>query len=259
MSSTTSPQGYGKIGRYLAGRPSAAGKLPGRHRHPREPRAQPVHRGRRAAARRGRLPRARARRADAGRRVSGRRREGARAVQRKLDPGKMMEDFVGGGRLSEGASRVHRQGRRRRLLLRRRHREPAGGALSGSRRGGAVLRPPADGGGRREDQGAAAHSLRRARRAHQRGLAGVRGGAEGESRHSTTDSSTTACNHGFHNDTTPRYDKAAASSRGTARSSSSTRRCAEGRRVARRLSRIVPAWRRRPRSAPGRNAMRRFA
>ena len=42
----------------------------------------------------------------------------------------------------------------------------------------ALLRPAGAGGGRRADRGAAATPLRRARHPHQRGLAGLRGGAE---------------------------------------------------------------------------------
>ena len=68
----------------------------------------------------------------------------------------------------------------------------------------------AGGRGRREDQGAAADPLRGQRRAHQRRLAGLRGGAEGGQRQVPGVTSIRAPQHGFNNDTTPRYDEAAA-------------------------------------------------
>ena len=76
--------------------------------------------------------------------------------------------------------------------------------------GGAVLRQRAAVGGRAEDQGAAAHPLGGDRRAHQRRVAGLRGGAEGGQRRATSATSIPGTQHGFNNDTTPRYDEAAA-------------------------------------------------
>ena len=77
-----------------------------------------------------------------------------------------------------------------------------------------------------EDQGAAADPLRRERRAHQRRLAGLRGGAEGRRTCATTAFIYPGTQHGFNNDTTPRYDEAAAKLAWSARSSSSTSTCA---------------------------------
>ena len=63
--------------------------------------------------------------------------------------------------------------------------------------------------GRAQHQGAAAASLRRERRAGQRRLAGVRDGAQGQ-QISYEAYVYPGTQHGFNNDTTPRYDKAAA-------------------------------------------------
>ena len=127
-----------------------------------------------------------------------------------LDPAKRTEDLLAAVPLSEVAAGMQRPGRRRRLLLRRRHREHDGRSLSRSRGGGAVLRRATERRGHREDQGAAAHPLRGPRRAHRRRMAGVR------RRRSTANHVRyqaymyPGVNHGFHNDTTPRYDEAAA-------------------------------------------------
>ena len=59
------------------------------------------------------------------------------------------------------------------------------------------------------DQGAATHPLRRERRAHQRDVAGIRDGAESSrspyEMHTYPDT-----HHGFHNNSTPRYNEKAA-------------------------------------------------
>src|SRR5436190_5966717 len=77
---------------------------------------------------------------------------------------------------------MHGQGRRGGLLLRRRDRQHDGRADPGSRRRIAVLWWTAERRGRGQDQSAAPASLRGARRAHQRRLARLRGGAQGERR-----------------------------------------------------------------------------
>ena len=111
--------------------------------------------------------------------------------------------------LAQGAARDQRQGRRGRLLLRRRHGQLPGDARarSGGRR--RVLRQRAEPRGRAEDQGRAADSVGRSGRAHQRELAGVRGGAEGGQR-ALRAPPVSRTQHGFNNDTTPRFDAAAA-------------------------------------------------
>ena len=134
--------------------------------------------------------------------------EKGRELQSSVDPAKLMEDFFAGYGISRPPA-VDRQGRRRRLLLRRRRRQRAGGRLPGARRRRAVLRPPARRGGRSGDPGAAHAAVRRARRAGERRLAGLRGGAEGNGKTYEVYFYDGA-NHGFHNDTTPRYDAAAA-------------------------------------------------
>ena len=164
--------------------PRAAGEADGqaarRAGRPREPRPQSAHRGRRAAPRAGRLHRLRARRAVPAGRLSRRRGQGARAV-REARPGEDPRRLRRRGRLAEGAAR----------------RAPARSAWSASATAAAIAnllatRVPdlggavpfygsaAEAGGRPQDQGAAAHPLRRERRAHQRRLAGLRGGAEGQ-------------------------------------------------------------------------------
>ena len=152
------------------------------HRDPREPRPEPVRRGRRAPLRRRQLHRLRAGRPDLGRRLPGQRRAGRGQVPR----GQRAEDDGGLRRLGELAAHqpgVHRQDRRDRLLLRRRHRQPAGGAArQGSRRRRAVLRPAAGRGRRAEDHGADPGALRRSEDRHRRRHRHrtVRGGDEGE-------------------------------------------------------------------------------
>ncbi len=88
-----SPQGSGTMRGYLARPAGRFGQAPGRRRHPREPRPQSVHRGRRAPAGARRVRRVRARRADAGRRLSRQRGKGGAALC-ALDPAKRTEDLV---------------------------------------------------------------------------------------------------------------------------------------------------------------------
>ena len=134
----------------------------------------------------------------------------ARELFPKLDQAKTREDFVAAAELAESASRMHRQDRRRRLLLRRRHRQHAGDAHAGSGRGRAVLRQRSR---PREDVPKIKAPLlihyAGERRADQRGLAGLRGSAEG-AQGALRGFIYAGAQHGFNNDTTPRYDEASA-------------------------------------------------
>ena len=178
-----SPQGYGKMqglsGAAGQGRRQAAGRA-GRAR---EPRAEPAHRGHRPARRPRQLRGLRARRADAAGRLP-RRRRGR------------------GPRRSSPSSSSPRPARTwwRRPGSSSTHAECTGKlGVVGFCYGGGICNflatrvpelvaavpfyggPPA-GRGRAEDQGPDAHPLRRHRRAHQRRLAGLRGGAQGRRR-----------------------------------------------------------------------------
>ena len=140
---------------------------PGGARGAREPRAQPLHRGRGAPHREGRVPRLRAGRALLDRGLSGHRRGGTRdAILARPRPahGGLLRRL----RVPPRPRRQHGPGGLRRLLLRRRRVQRARGGLPRPRGLRAVLRPPAGGGGRACDRGAADDPLRRARRAHQR-------------------------------------------------------------------------------------------
>ena len=181
-----------------------------RARRPREPRPQSVHRRRRAAARDRELHRVRAGRSDVGRRLSGRRREGRGGVP----PGERPEDDRGLRRrraVAEGASRLHRQDRRRRLLLRRRHRATSwrcGCPISArpspfygrqpSAEDAAKIKAPLllhyAGNDQGVNRGHGRRTRRRSRRTTKPTTAYIYEGTQ----------------HGFHNDTTPRYDEAAA-------------------------------------------------
>ena len=121
-----------------------------------------------------------------------------------------MQDFVAVGEVARREPGVERQAGRRRLLLRRRGREPARGAAPRARRGRGLLRPPADRGGRAEDQGASPAPLRRQRSSSS--TAGIPAfeaalKANGKAYELYVYQ---GAQHGFHNDTTPRYDEAAA-------------------------------------------------
>ena len=136
--------------------------------------------------------------------------EEGREMQAQIDGAKLMEDFFAGYEFLRDHDDIDRQGRLRRLLLWRRRLQCARRGLSRPRRVGAVLRPPARRRRRARDPGAADAALCRARRAHQRGLAGLRGRAEGARQGILSVHFYPDVNHGFHNDTTPRYDEAAA-------------------------------------------------
>ena len=117
--------------------PRAAGerlRQAARHaRRPREPRSQPAHRGHRAAARARQLPRVRAGRARARSADIPGDEDKARELFPKLDQAKTREDFVAAAAYLKAPAGVHGQDRRGRILLRRRHREHAGDAAAGSR------------------------------------------------------------------------------------------------------------------------------
>ena len=89
-----SPEGNGTV-QGLMVRPPGARSASGGAGGPREPRPQPLHRGRGAAARQGRLPRTGAGRAHLARRLSRQRREGPRdAVE--VDPAKLLAGLLRG-------------------------------------------------------------------------------------------------------------------------------------------------------------------
>ena len=162
-----SPQGIRATMRGYFARPATATRqAAGRRRHPREPRPQSVHRGRRAPARRRELRRVRARRADAGRRLSGRRGKGARKCSRGSTQRSVPRTCSPQCRSLKSRPECNGKRRRRRLLLRRRHRQPDGRRAFPTSprpcRSTAASRAPTT---VREDQGAAADSLRRGRRA----------------------------------------------------------------------------------------------
>ena len=205
------------------------GQAARRARHPREPRAEPVHRGRRAAICRRELHRLRAGRPDLGRRVSRQRRRGRREVpvgERPEDDRRLRRL----GEMAEGAAGKQRQARRRRLLLRRRHREPAGrAARQRSQRRRAVLRPSAERRGCGEDHGAADAAVRRRVHRHGRRTPASRRSrprsrpTTRRTRSSNTRARSTASTTTRRRATTKRRP----SSRGSGRSSSSTRTCAD--------------------------------
>ena len=88
-----SPKGNGSIKGYLVRPANASGKLAGLLVVPRKPRPQSLHRGCRAAAGGRQFHGAGARRADLGRRLPGRRREGREAVptsRRRQDAGRFL-------------------------------------------------------------------------------------------------------------------------------------------------------------------------
>lgn len=66
-----------------------------------------------------------------------------RALQQKVDPVKLMNDFFCGGRVYGEASTGDGEGRYHRFLLRRRRQQRGGGRHSRAGLRGAVLRPPA--------------------------------------------------------------------------------------------------------------------
>ena len=219
-----SPKGYGKMRGYLAQPAKAAGKLPA---------VLVIHENRglnphiEDIARRLALDNFVAFAPDALFPLGGYpgNEDKAREVFPTLDQAKTREDFVDGNRLAQGPARNQRQGRRRRLLLRRRHGQLPGDAPARPRGRRGVLRQLTERRGRAQDQGRARDSVRRDGRAHQRELAGVRGGAEGGQRalrapplsRARSTASTTTRRRGS---TPPRP-----SSRGSARSRTSTSIC----------------------------------
>ena len=96
-STVQSPQGNGSIKGVLRAAGEGERQAARRPRHPREPRPQPVRRGRRAPLRRRELHRLRARRPDLGRRLPGQRRAGRGEVPR----GQRAEDDGGLRRVGE--------------------------------------------------------------------------------------------------------------------------------------------------------------
>ena len=128
----------------------------------------------------------------------------------KVDRPKMTEDFIAADQLAESAPGEHRPFRRRRVLFRRRDLEHAGSADAGPRRGRSVLRRRAGRGRCAEDQGGRARSPRRARsRAWLQAWPAYEAALKANNiRHEGY--VYPKANHGFHNDTTPRYDEAAA-------------------------------------------------
>ena len=76
--------------------------------------------------------------------------------------------------------------------------------------GGSVLRRAAERRRRGQDQGADQCAIRRARHAHHRRMAGLRRRADARRSVPHEGHIYKGANHGFHNDTTPRYDEAAA-------------------------------------------------
>ena len=133
------------------------------------------------------------------------------ALFSQVDGGKMTRRFLRRGDVAEIAPGQHRQARRRRLLLRRRRRQSARGADGlRSRRRGSVLWRPAR----------APPTRPRSRRRSMRNTASSTRASPTDGRRSMPRSPPAhvpheghiykGANHGFHNDTTPRYDEAAA-------------------------------------------------
>ena len=211
-----SPDGNGSIKGYLRAPGQSRRQAAGRARHPREPRAEPLHRGRGAPIGGPRLHRLRAGRPHVGRRLSGRRREGAAAFRTVNGP-KMVEDFVASAKWLK--ARPESSGKL--------------GAVGFCFGGGivnqlAVRLPDLDAGapfygrqpsadGRAEDQGVAPAALRR------HNDTGINAGIPAYEAALKANSKAyelyvyEGTQHGFHNDTTPRYDERRRSSRGSGR------------------------------------------
>ena len=205
-----SPQGYGKMRGYLVRPAKAAGKLPGGAGHSREPRPEPAHRGHRAPPGARQLRRLRARRAVPARRLSRATKTRPATLFPKLDQ-------------AEDARRLRRRGR----LAEEPRPETTGkiGVVGFCYGGGIVnflaTRVPDLAAGvpfygsapNLEDvpkiKARAADPVRRQRRAHQRRWpayeAALKAADVRYERHLYP-----GTQHGFNNDTTPRYDAAAA-------------------------------------------------
>src|SRR5947208_818241 len=155
-----------------------------RHRpgDPREPRAQSIHRGRRSSRRDRRVPGSGPRRALPGWWLPGQRRRRPHAPGRPR-PGQAAHGHGEQRAFLEIARALHRQARGHGVLLGRRHDQlPGGHARRRSERGRPVLWRRRRDGARAGHQGSAHDPVRRDRRAHQRDVAGLRDGAEGERR-----------------------------------------------------------------------------
>ena len=136
--------------------------------------------------------------------------KGAQAVP----AGRPAEDdrgLPGGGALAESASRLHRQARRGRFLLRRRHRQHAGGA-AWARISPRRFRSTADRPAAAEVAKIKAPLLLHYASLDTRINAGWPAYEEALKANQVTYTAHMyeGANHGFHNDTTPRYDEAAA-------------------------------------------------
>ena len=135
---------------------------------------------------------------------------------RSVNGPKMIEDFVASAKWLKARPGMQRQARRHRVLLRRRHRQPARrAARQRSRRRRAVLRPPAERRGRGEDHGAADAAVRRRDHRHRRRQPASRRSRPRSRRTTrrTRSSIYKGAQHGFHNDTTPRYDESVGQAR----------------------------------------------
>ena len=133
----------------------------------------------------------------------------ARTLFQQLDQEKVRQDFLAMAKhvksLPAGNGKLGVVG----LLLRRRHVELPRRAQPRDRCGSSVLRQPAGAGGRGVDQGAAIAAVCRTGRTHQRSMARQRNGIE-SGRREVSGYIYPGTQHGFNNDTTPRYDKDAA-------------------------------------------------
>ena len=149
----------------------------GRRRHPREPRTEPAHRGRDPPPRGGGLPGARPRHPEPAGRHAGGRGQGARPVR---DPRPRPDRRAPGGRRAYLASRPDSTGRVGAIGF-----CWGGGIVNWLAAAGTVLSAPSPSTGdparERRPRGprAAAPALRGQRRAGERRVAGVRGGAKG--------------------------------------------------------------------------------
>ena len=149
----------------------------------------------------------------------------AREVFPEARSGKDARGLRGRGRLAQGAARNQRQARRGGLLLRRRHGQLPGDPRARPRSRRAVLRQRAEPRGRAEDQGGDADPVRRGGRAHQRELAGLRGRAEGRQRALRAPSRTPARSTASTTTRRRASTRRPPSSRGSARSRTSTSIC----------------------------------